>query len=239
MNEKHVHARAFADGAARIERDALGVAVEEGFHANELRVHVIGGSFGHGRESVWRDAGPGADAYFDTLGERFRAEIRAPGPTRHINVDWGVERIDADLAVAPQDDGLDVAGVHFVEAHQFGCGTREIIEGKGQVHAVNFRGVDQALHVLAKAENGGPLLGFVAADAFKDGGAVAHHVRKHVQGGVVPVDPLSVMPDFFGLLDGHDGVLLGGATRGEARNSRIRYATESVNKVYSMCRQVQ
>jgi hypothetical protein len=37
-----------------------------------------------------------------------------------------------------------------------------------------------------------------------------------VKGGVVPVDPLSVMPDFLGLLDGHDGVLLGGATRGEA-----------------------
>src|SRR5580700_5659538 len=132
MNEKHVHARAFADMAARIERDALGVAVEEGFHTDKLRVHVIGGSFGHGRESVWRDAGPGADAYFDTFGERFRAEIRAPGPTGHINVDWGVERIDADLAVSPEYDGLDVAGVHFVEAHQFGWVLEKSSREKGR-----------------------------------------------------------------------------------------------------------
>ena len=62
--------------------------------------------------------------------------------------------------------------------------------------------------MLAEAENGGALLGFVAADAFEDGGAVADDVGKDVEGGVVPVDPLSVVPDFFGLLDGHDGVLL-------------------------------
>ena len=54
----------------------------------------------------------------------------------------------------------------------------------------------------------GPL-GFVAANAFKDGGAVAHDVGEDVEGGVVPIDPLSVVPDFIGLLDGHDGLLDG------------------------------
>jgi hypothetical protein len=52
------------------------------------------------------------------------------------------------------------------------------------------------------------LLGFVAANALKDGGAVAHDVRKNVESGVLPVDPFSVVPDFFRLLDWHDGVLL-------------------------------
>jgi hypothetical protein len=74
--------------------------------------------------------------------------------------------------------------------------------------------VDEALHVLAEAENGGALLGVVAADALKDGGAVAHHVRKDVEGCVIPIDPLSVPPDFFGFLDGHDEVLFCGAARG-------------------------
>ena len=68
--------------------------------------------------------------------------------------------------------------------------------------------------MLAEAENGGALLGVVATDALEDGGAVAHDVRKNVEGGVVPIDPLSVVPDFFGFLDGHDEVLFGGATRG-------------------------
>ena len=62
----------------------------------------------------------------------------------------------------------------------------------------------QALHVFAETENGGALLGFVAADAFEDGGAVADHVGEDVQFRVVPVDPFSVVPNFFRLLNRHD-----------------------------------
>jgi hypothetical protein len=50
------------------------------------------------------------------------------------------------------------------------------------------------------------LLGFVAANAFEDRGTIAHDVRENVERGVVPIDPFSVVPDFFGLLDFHDGV---------------------------------
>src|ERR1700676_5401964 len=242
VNEKYVHAGALADMAARIQGDALGVAVERGFHADELRVHVVRGSLGHGRESVWRNAGPGADAYFDAFCEGFRAEIGAPGPAGHINVDGGVERIHADFAVAAEDDGLDVARSHFVEANQFGCGIGEIIEGEGQLHAVNFRGIDQALHVLTEPEKGRALLGFVAADALEDRGAVAHNVRKDMEGGVFPVYPLSVVPDFFGLLDGHDGVLFvaplaaepekaGYGTRRRASNNCIQCCGQCKNQI--------
>ncbi len=58
--------------------------------------------------------------------------------------------------------------------------------------------------MLAETENRGTLLGFVAADAFKDGGAVADHVRKDMQIRVVPVDPLTIMPNCFRLLNRHD-----------------------------------
>ena len=167
-------------------------------------------------QRVGRDARPGADADVDALGERLGAEIRAPRPAGHVDFNGRAERIHADFAVAAHDHGLDVTGIQFVEAHQFGGGVAKIIEGVRQVHAIDFSGVDEALHVFAKAENGGALLGFVAANAFEDGGAVAHDVGEDVEGGVVPVDPLSVVPDFVGLLDGHDGVLLGGATRGVA-----------------------
>jgi hypothetical protein len=67
--------------------------------------------------------------------------------------------------------------------------------------------VNEALHVFAKAKNGGTLPGFIAADAFEYGGAVAHDVGEHVKGGVVPIDPLSVVPDLIGLLDWHKLVL--------------------------------
>jgi len=47
----------------------------------------------------------------------------------------------------------------------------------------------------------GPRFVFIAADAFENRGAVTHHVRKDVQLGVVPIDPLSVVPDFLGRLN--------------------------------------
>src|SRR5260221_2278505 len=53
VHEKHVHAGAFAHVAVGIEGDTFGVAIEASFHANELRVHVIGGGFGHGGEAGW------------------------------------------------------------------------------------------------------------------------------------------------------------------------------------------
>src|SRR5579859_5405792 len=68
VDQGHVHAGTLADMAIGVERDAFGVAVEAGFHADELRIHVIGGGFGHGRKSVGRNAGPGADADIDALG---------------------------------------------------------------------------------------------------------------------------------------------------------------------------
>src|SRR6266404_4788781 len=203
VHEEHVHARAFADVAFGIERDALGVAVEAGFHADELRVHVVGGGFGHGGKGVGSDAGPGTDADVDTFCERFGAEIGSPEPAGHIDVDRGTERIDTDFAVAAEHDGLDVAGVELVQAHEFGGGVAEIVEGVGQLHAIDFRGVDEALHVFAETENGGALLGFVAANAFKDRGGVADDMGEDVECGVIPVDPFSVVPDFLGLVDGH------------------------------------
>src|SRR5207249_4750540 len=118
----------------------------------------------------------------------------------------------------------------FVETDKFAGGAGELVDGVGKLHAVYFRGVDKALHVLTEAEDRGALLGFVAADAFEDRGAVAYDVRKDVQFSVVPVDPLSVVPDFLGGLNRHRCSLFGSAIRrGTARNRRIRYGAASVN----------
>ena len=75
----------------------------------------------------------------------------------------------------------------------------EIVEREGNFHAIDVRGVQQALHVFAQAENRGALRGVVAADAFEDAGAVADDVREHVNLRVVPGDEFPVVPDLFGL----------------------------------------
>ena len=58
----------------------------------------------------------------------------------------------------------------------------------------------QALEVLAMAEDGGPPLGLVGADALEDAGSVVQAVAEHVDLGVVPCDELAVHPDALGLL---------------------------------------
>src|SRR2546425_5571871 len=50
VHKEHVHPGAFADVALGIEGDAFGVAVEGGFHSNELRIHVIRGGLGRSEE---------------------------------------------------------------------------------------------------------------------------------------------------------------------------------------------
>src|SRR6266404_4005209 len=230
VNKEDVHAGAFADVAAGIEGDAFRVVVERRFHANELGVHVICRGFGHSGQRVRRYARPGADADINALCESIGPEIGAPGPASHVNVDWGAQRLHSHLAVTAENDGLDVTGVQFVGANELGGGVGKLVDGIGKIHAINFRGIAQPLHVLAETEDRGTLLGFVAANAFEHGRAVAHDVREDVQLGIVPLDPFSVVPDFLGRLNRHRCSLFDSATRGGAsRNRRIRYAGERVN----------
>ena len=110
-HHENVFAGAFADVAVHIERDAFRVAVHFRFHADELRVHVVRGGLGHLRQRVGRRAVPGADADIDAAAQRFFAEIFSPLPAGQIDFDRTALRIDADVAIAAQNDRADVAGV--------------------------------------------------------------------------------------------------------------------------------
>ena len=80
----------------------------------------------------------------------------------------------------------------------------ELVERVGKRHAVDLGRVNQALHVLGQAEDGRALRLGVAADAFKDAGAVVNDVAHHVDGGLLPGNQVAVVPDFRGGLDGHE-----------------------------------
>ena len=74
----------------------------------------------------------------------------------------------------------------------------KLIDGVGNLDAIDLGGIVQAAGVFADAEDARTGVGRVAADAFKHRTAVAGYVRKDVDLGVVPVDHASVVPDFFG-----------------------------------------
>src|SRR5882762_767085 len=64
------------------------------------------------------------------------------------------------------------------------------------IHAIDFRGVQKALHVFAETKNRRPFFGCVTPDAFKDTGTVVQNMRHHMHARVVPFDELAVVPDY-------------------------------------------
>src|ERR1039457_5290862 len=181
---KDVLAGTFADVAGHIQRDAFGVAVGDGFHFDELRVHVIGAGLGERGQRVGGHAAPTGDADIDAFGERLFAQILAPGPAGDEDVDGVLHAVDAHLPVAAHDDGAQVAGIHFVDADQFQHGFGELIGGETDiVHAVNFGRIQHAADVLAQAEHGRSGRRGITANAFEYAAAIAHDMREDVNGG--------------------------------------------------------
>ncbi len=201
-DDKQILARTFADEAVHIERNAFGVAVDHGFHLNELRVHVIRARLRHRGQSVRRQPRPRRNTNIDGL-ICVRPQIFSPRIIDDVNLGRAVEGGNASLAVSAQNDGADVARPHAIALHQFDHGPHDLIAGEGDVNAVNASRVDEALHVLGSTENGGAGGQRVTANAFKHRRAVVHNVRHHVQGSVVPGDEFAVVPDFFRLLNRH------------------------------------
>ena len=199
-DEEEVLAGAFGEIAVGVERDALGVAVDLGFHADELRVHVVGAGLGERRHGVGRETGPTGDA---DVGAVVAGNVFAPGEVGDVDLDRALERVDAHLAVAAEGDGADVAGGDAVGLDDIDDGGGELVGGVGQGHAVDLGGVDEARHVLGQAEDAGAVGLGVAADALEDRRAVVDDVGHDVNLRLIPGDELSVVPDVGGGLYGH------------------------------------
>jgi hypothetical protein len=93
--------------------------------------------------------------------------------------------VDADLAVAAQGDGADVAGRDPL-ASTTSTTPVQSWSSERAGHAIDLGGVEQALHVFGQAEDGCALRLRVAADSLKDGRAVVDDVAHDVDLGLFP-----------------------------------------------------
>ena len=103
--------------AISVESDAFEVAVDDGFHLDELGVHVIGARFGHGRQRVGRDARPGRYADVNAL-FGIRAQVFSPWIIGDVDLGGRIEWVDTGFAIPAQHDGPDVARPHTIALHQ-------------------------------------------------------------------------------------------------------------------------
>ena len=117
MHDEHVLARAFTDKAIHVERNALGKAVDDGFHLDELRVHVIRARLRHGRQGVRRNPRPRRDAGVAAV--VLAAQIFSPRIIDDVDLGGRVERIHSRLAIAAENNGPHVARPYAVTAHGF------------------------------------------------------------------------------------------------------------------------
>ncbi len=90
-------------------------------------------------------------------------------------------------------------------AHDFRGRGAQLVERIRALHAINVAGIEQAAHVFAQAKCGRALIGVVTADPLEYRRPVTDDVRENVNLRVLPGNQLSVMPDFLGLLDAHEG----------------------------------
>src|ERR1700687_5514845 len=97
LHQEQVLTRALADEAADVERDAFHVAVDDGFHLYELRVHVVGPGLGHGGQRVGRQPRPRRDAHVAAFA--LPAQILSPRIIDDVNLGGRVERVHAGLTI--------------------------------------------------------------------------------------------------------------------------------------------
>src|SRR6202163_741591 len=90
-------------------------------------------------------------------------------------------------------------------AHDLRGRGAKLVERIRALHAINVAGIEQTAHVFAKAKCRRALLGVVTADPLEHRRSVTDDVRENVNLRVLPGNQLSVMPDFLGFLDAHEG----------------------------------
>ena len=186
-----------------VERDPFDVAVDLGFHLDELGVHVIGRGLAHRRQGVGGDPLPGRDADINTLFQGLVAQVFSPAPGQQVNLDGVAKRVDAHFAVTPKRKGPDVAMPRLVQADEFDHGLLEVLARVLELHAVYLAGINQPFGVVFEAENGRALRRLVATDSLKQAGGVTDHVGSDMDRRLLPGNEFSVVPDFLVVCDRH------------------------------------
>ena len=204
LHHKDVFTGTFRHKARAIEQQGLVVAFVGGFHVGQDGVGVVAHRLGlrHGDVDVVARVAAGLDA--DAALHAFFAQVGAPGPGGHHQVDGVALGADAQLFVADPGQGADVARFELVFADDGFLRLVGLFLAEGNLHAQDLGAVEQALGVLLQAEDRWAIDGVVGAHAFKSAAAVMQGVGEHMDLGIAPIDHLAVHPD-LAVTVGHRG----------------------------------
>src|SRR5262249_25793751 len=117
-----------------------------------------------------------------------------------VYVNRAAERAHAHLTIAAENDRPDVARRYAVRLDELYHALYKLLTRERKFHPVDFRGVDQPLHVLVSSENCRATGLLVATDSLKHRGAVVHNVGHYMDLRVLPANELPVVPNVVSLL---------------------------------------
>ena len=123
------------------------------------------------------------------------AQVGAPRPDGDRHLDRRIERVEAHLAVAAEDDRADVALAQLVGGDQLVRGRAQLLERVRDRHVVELGRLEQPLQMIVVAEDRRSRRRLVGALALEHAGAVVQAVRQYVDLGVLPGNEFSVVPD--------------------------------------------
>ena len=132
----------------------------------------------------------------DALLQTFFAQISAPGPSGHHQMDGVTFGAHAKLLVTNPHQWTDVAALQFVSAHDIALHIHDFLFTKRNMHAQNLRAVEQALGMFFQSKDCCTVGCVVSAHALKSAATVMQSVCEDVDLGVAPLDHFSVHPDF-------------------------------------------
>ena len=189
-----------ATNPSSVRSERLAVAGAAGLERREHRVEVDPGRLGRVRYRVRPHPPPGRDLERDPGLLGLTAEVGIPRKRDDGDLERAPAGNDAEIAVAVEGDGTDVALREAVDRHDVEDSRPQLLQRVRQLHVEDLRRVPEALEVVTEPEHGRALGGLVGPHALEDAGAVVEAVRGEVDRGVGPVDELAVAPDLLGRL---------------------------------------
>src|SRR5690606_31510808 len=175
----------------------------------------------------------GADSY--TLLQPVRAQVRTPFPGGNCNVNR-VIRLgrEADVPVSSHCDRANVGAIHQVVCnYDVLADAGEFVAAVWDRHTIDFRRIQEALHMIGQPEDFWPLRSLVHTYALEHRGSVMQRVRQDVNRGLLPRNHPAVHPDQFAALETHcstpcDGDAIRCGRRSTSRGARTRSGPRSL-----------
>ena len=195
LRHKNILAATFAHITLCIQGNTLGISIGHRLHFDQLCIHIICRHLGKRRHGIGCQAIPRRKPNRHAFLQSFWSQVLAPFPHRDHHLDRAWHWIDGQFAKSPKNHRSDITRLQFINANRLQNGRFQFIFRIGNFHAINFGRIVKPLHMISQPETGRSSFGMITPYPLKNTRTVMHHMRQHVNFGIVPTYKIPIKPD--------------------------------------------